>query len=49
MVPKGPGGEEEMKLIANILCRRRYKAQTRFKRWFWNKKEKMKNLIIYQK
>lgn len=24
-----------MKLIGNMLCRRRYKVQTRFKRWFW--------------
>lgn len=34
-----------MKLIANLLCRGRYKAQTRFNRWFRNKEEKIKKLI----
>ena len=31
-----------MKLIANILCRRRYKVQFKLKRWFLKKKEKDK-------
>lgn len=29
-----------MKLIASILCRRRYKVQFKLKRWFFKKKEK---------
>ena len=30
-----------MKLIGNLLCRRRYKVQTRIKKWFFKQYEKI--------
>jgi len=35
-----------MKLVASIICRKRFKIQIRLKRWFLSKKEKIRKLII---
>lgn len=41
-----------MKLIESMLCRRRYKVQTKVKRWFWRIFKKDKDLAkepVYKK
>jgi len=34
-----------MKLVSNIICRKRFKVQIRIKRWFLRKKEDVRKLI----